>query len=425
MEIEAITTAEGWARLEAAWDPLVERSASASIFLTWEWLWPWWRCFRRPGDELFVLAAWDAASGDCRLPSAECRVGPPQSAIRNPQSGRLIGLAPLYRSRVRAAHRLGSLRRIGFIGDHSCDSEYLDFIIEPGREAEVLAAFLDSVARDPRGWDLLQLSLLPTASPNHALLRGLAAERGWAVESWEWPCLAIRLPGDWESYLRTLQPRFRSKLRSLGRRLREGRGAAFEQCTDAAELPARLESLFELHQRRWRAAGKAGSFAGEARRRFYREMGEAFLRRGWLRFHSLRLEGAFAAHEFSFEHLGRVYFLQQAYDIEREELNPGTALKAHVIRESIGRGAREYDFLGGDAPYKRQWGAERRSCTFLTLARPAASPRVHLWLRRAAQRVRDRARALTPEPLLRLKRRVQARLKKPPKATTDSTDGHG
>ena len=386
IEVQTITTDAAWAELEGEWDALVERSASATVFLTCEWLRPWWRHFRREGDELAILAARDG--------------------------GVLVGLAPLYRCRIRASYGVGSLRRLGFIGDHSGDSEYLDFAIEPGREEEVLRGFLGHIETGPAGWDLAQFWLLPASSPNLALLERLAAERDWLAESRQWPCLAIALPGDWESYLATLQPRFRSKLRSLLRKLPEEQGATFDQCTDPAELPGRLESLFALHQQRWRAEGKPGSFASEARRGFYREMAEAFLRRGWLRFHSLRLGGRFAAHEFSFEHLGRVYFLQQAFDTAHAALNAGTALKAHVIRESIGRGAREYDFLGGDAAYKQKWGTERRECVFLTLARPTGRARVHLALPRLGRRLRDGGRALTPAPLLRLKRRAQEWLRR-------------
>lgn len=386
MLVQAITTEADWQRLEPEWDALVERSASATVFLTWEWLRPWWRHFAREGDELAVLAA---REGD-----------------------RLVGLAPLYRSRVAASHRFGSLRRLGVIGDRSGDSEYLDFAIEPGREAEVLPAFLDAIEGDARGWDLLHFHLMPAASPNLGPLRRLAAGRGWLVESKSAPCLAIRLPSDWGQYLASLQPRFRGKLRSLERRLTAEGGAAFELCEGAAALPERLESLFSLHQRRWRAAGKPGAFADPARRGFYREMGEAFLRRGWLRFWSLRLAGRFVAHEFSFEHLGRVYFLQQGFDIACSDQNVGTALKAHVIRRSIEGGARAYDFLAGAAPYKQRWGAAASECVRLTFGRPAARARLHLGLLRLAERARDRGRALTPAPLLRLKRGTQEWLRR-------------
>jgi len=386
MHVQAITTEADWERLEPEWDALVERSGSATVFLTYEWLRAWWHNFAREGDELAILAAREGEA--------------------------LVGLAPLYRSRVRASHRIGSLRRLGVIGDRSGDSDYLDFAIEPGREDEVQAAFLDAIERDPKGWDLLHFHVMPATSPNLDLLRRQAAARGWLVEQKGVPALAIRLPGTWDDYLATLRPRFRTKLRSLARKLGAAGDAAFEMCAHAAELPGRLESLFALHQRRWRAAGKPGAFADAARRGFYREMGEALLRRGWLRFWSLRLGGRFAAHEFSFEHLGRVYFLQQAYDVELSDRNVGTALKAHVIRESIAAGAREYDFLGGDAPYKRRWGAEPKQCLFLTLGRPAARVRLHLGLARLAADARDRGRALTPDAVLRFKRGVQERLRK-------------
>jgi len=399
MDIEAVTTEEGWQALEPGWDSLVERSASATVFLTAEWLRPWWRHFRRPDETLWILAAREGDS--------------------------LVGLAPLCRGRVRAAGRLGSLRRVGFIGDHSGDSEYLDFLAAPGREGDVTRAFLDHIAANAADWDLLEFLLLPKASPSYEAVRRFCAERGYLADEREWACLSIPLPGDWESYLKTLQPRFRSKLRSLERRLPAGREAAYESCADAADLPSRLESLFDLHQRRWRAAGKPGAFADAARCGFYREMGEAFLRRGWLRFCSLQIEGRWAAHEFSFEHLGRVSFLQQAFDTGCAESNVGTALKGHVIRESIERGAREYDFLGGGAEYKGRWGAQERPCVSLVAARPGVRTRLHLWLPRFGARVRDGGRALTPAPLLRLKRRVQEQRRRRRFPPSEASEGEG
>ncbi|MFP4058083.1 MAG: GNAT family N-acetyltransferase [Candidatus Brocadiia bacterium] len=382
MDIELITAEDAWHALEPQWDPLVERSASASVFLTLEWLRPWWRHFRGPGDELCVLAARD---GDA-----------------------LVGLAPLYRGRA-AACGLGSLRRVGFVGDSSGDSEYLDFVAEPGREAEVLAAFFDRL--DQEGWDLADLRLLPHGSPHLERLEGLAAERGWLAARDDVPCSSAPLPGDWESYLKGLQSRFRSKLRSLLRRLPAEHGAVFERCTEEAELGARLESLFELHQRRWRGEGKPGAFASEARRRFYYDLARELLRRGWLRFYSLRLGDRHVAHEFSFQHLGRVYYLQQGFDAACGKLSVGTALKAYVVKDSIERGASEYDFLGGIARHKEKWGARPRWCAHLALARPGLRTRWSLWLPRFARRLRDRGRALTPRPLLRLKRGLQERLR--------------
>jgi len=383
IDVQTITSEDAWAALEPRWNPLVERSASAAVFLTTEWLRPWWRHLRRPGDELCILVARD---GD-----------------------EVVGLAPLCRGTVPACG-LGQLRRVGFIGDASGDSEYLDFAIAPGRETKVARAFFERIDAD--GADVLELRLLPSASPNLPAVEEAAAERGWLRDAESTPASSMELPGDWDAYLATLQARFRSKVRSLLRRLPKEHDATFDECTDAAELPERLASLFELHQQRWRAQGKPGAFASAARRRFYREMAGAFLERGWLRFHTLRLAGRAVAHEFSFEHLRRVYYLQQGYDTECGRLSVGVALKAHVLRESIARGAREYDFLGGHAPHKAKWGAQPKACVHLTLARPGLRTRWWLWAPRAAARVRDRGRALTPRALLRLKHNIQERRRK-------------
>ena len=76
MRVEAITTVEACPALEPNWGALVERSSSATIFLTMEWLQPWWRHFRRRGDTLYILVAREGES--------------------------IVGLAPLYRRRISA-----------------------------------------------------------------------------------------------------------------------------------------------------------------------------------------------------------------------------------------------------------------------------------------------------------------------------------
>ena len=82
-----------------------------------------------------------------------------------------------------------------------------------------------------------------------------------------------------------------------------------------------------------------------------------------------------------------------------------------TARESIARGASEYDFLGGVAPHKEKWGAQAKTCVHLAVATSSLKARWWLWLPRFAARMRDRGRALTPAPLLRWKRRLQERLR--------------
>ncbi|NQT85470.1 GNAT family N-acetyltransferase [bacterium] len=379
MNVSTVQTEAEWLALEGEWGRMVER-CTASAFLTMEWLAPWWRHLRRAGDRLAILVA--------------------------REDDDVIGLAPLYRSRV-SAYGLGSVERVGFIGDSSGDSEYLDFLVEPGRESDVLSAFFDHMD----GWDVAEFRLLPIASPNVPVLRVLAAERGWRLVEDEAPCSSVPLPATWDEFLGTLQSRFRGKVRALLRRIPAEHDGEFLECARQEDVAERLPSLFEMHQRRWRAEGRPGSFASGARRDFYAELAARLLARGWLRFASLRLGDRWVAHEFSFEHRGRVYYLQQGYEADCGKLSVGIALKAHVIRESIARDAREYDFLGGVAAHKEKWGAQPKACVHVALAKAGLRARWRLWLPRFAARMRDRGRALTPAALLRWKRGLQERLR--------------
>ena len=383
IDVRRIATEREWDDLEGTWNGLVERMATPSVFLTFEWLRAWWDAY----------AAHVGAEGLHILVASE--------------GGRVIGLAPLCRATA-PAYAPGRLRCLRWIGAGSEDSDYLDFIIEGGREREVAAAFFDHLAGEP--WDVIDLDLLRAGSPTVAPVREIAAAAPYRVIAEDSACTALDLPATWDDYLRLLRPRFRTKLRSLLRRLPAEHDASFDLCDDPATLAAELEELFRLHQARWEAAGEPGSFALPERRAFYQAIAARFLARGWLRFYRLRIAGRPAAYEFSFEHCGRLYYLQQGHEPELAGLSVGTALKAFVLRDCIERGVRAYDFLGDDADHKLAWGAERGGCVRLQVARPGSRTAWGLGVPRVVARIRAGARARAPEPLMRVKRRIHARL---------------
>src|SRR2546430_13565288 len=74
--IKTIEDAAGFCALRKEWDELLEASASNSFFLTWEWLYPWWKHL----------------SGDRKLRIITLR-----------SDGELIAIAPLASRRGRLA----------------------------------------------------------------------------------------------------------------------------------------------------------------------------------------------------------------------------------------------------------------------------------------------------------------------------------
>ena len=108
------------------WRALNERARAGTMFLGPEWLLPWWTQFGE-GRELATLC------------------------VR--ESGRLIGLLPLFIERV----RLGGIgvRRLAFLGDGDTGCDYLDVLADPGREREVLEHCLAKLMELP--WDVCDL----------------------------------------------------------------------------------------------------------------------------------------------------------------------------------------------------------------------------------------------------------------------------
>lgn len=337
--------------LRPAWEGLLARIPTASIFSTWEWLASWWRAYGE-GSELLVLGCTSAG-------------------------GELVGVAPLalHQQRVAPGIRLRTLR---FMGDGSGDSDNLDILAVPGHEPAVISAILAFLRQEERTWDLAQLNLLPWYSPTGIELRSQLHSLGWTAFQYTDPGCVLHLPETWEAYLKEVSRKERKNIRTWERRLARDGQARFYKCTHEAELPACLQVLFDLHQKRWQSRGEPGRFVSAARRQFYHEIGRLFLARNWLEFWLLDVNGQPAAAEFSFRYRDTVYALQQGFDMRHAQLSVQDAIRAHVLREVIQQGVRHYDFLGGQNVRKERWGAEVRNYVNIHFARPRSRGSMYL-----------------------------------------------
>jgi CelD/BcsL family acetyltransferase involved in cellulose biosynthesis len=111
-----------------AWNDLVARSDTNTVFQTHEWLTSWWQVFG-VGRELLLIAVF---GGD-----------------------RLVGLAPLMQDRT------GGAPTIRFISDGNAD--YCDFLLAEPR-LPVLQRILATLAWQPGGWRALHLNNIPQQS---------------------------------------------------------------------------------------------------------------------------------------------------------------------------------------------------------------------------------------------------------------------
>lgn len=317
--------------LRDEWTYLQDTSVASCIYLTWQWITLWWQHFGHTGD-LWLLEA------------------------RETDDNRLIGLAPLICVRHQPKYGL-PWRQIQFIGV-SFTCEHLDFIVEEGREEEVITAFVETLMAHRSRWDVLRLSNLIEGTPTLAILDRM--ECSWRTEE---PLIApfIPLPDDWNTYYSTLGRRMRKGQRRRVRRFNEAYpDNAFHCATDSEELDATLDALIRLHQAKWEAAGEEGAFGTPRTQKFWREASRMFLTQDWLRLCCLKADGRIVAANLAYQYRGRVYDYTGGTAEDMMEYDLGHLLNERLIARAIEEGQQEYDFLWGDEPYKYIWRAKDR-----------------------------------------------------------------
>lgn len=321
LRVEAITEEVRFAGFMSEWQELWRRAADATPFQSPHWLLPWWRSFgtRRPA----VLAARAA--------------------------GRLVGVLPLY---IRDEPGCRKLLPIGI-----SLSDYIDALVDralPG-VADALLAATAAIGT----WDECHLPGLPEG----AALLAAAAPPGLAdSRRQDEICLVIALP-----------PRLPRKKRQNLRRARRATEAAGRVCFTRAEkkdVPAAIEALFRLHEKRWRLRGEPGLCAEEPVRRFHHAAAAGLADAGLLRLHTLMLDEAVVAVLYGFAANGIGYAYLCGFDPDCASLGVGTQLLAHAIEEATREGMREFHLLRGGEAYKYHWGAFPRPTFSRTLYQP-------------------------------------------------------
>lgn len=370
LTVDRIEDADRFAALAPEWNALLEASASDGLFLTWEWLYTWWRHL----------------SGNGRLFLLTVRCGP-----------ELVAVAPLALAPPRI-ERLLPFRSLEFLGTGSVGSDYLDLIVRRGWEDEALPALADHLERT--GF-MLHLGQLPRGRSLALRLRARLAPRSWSGrEACTDVCPFITLAGQaWESYLATLGPahryNFQRRLKNLQRRF----SVDFHRVTAEDERGPALARLIGLHEERWRERGGPGAFGSAGLVAFHEELTRQALARGWLRLFELRLDGQPAASLYGFRYANTFSFYQSGFDPRRAKDSVGLVVMGLAIKSAIEEGAAEYDLLHGDEAYKFQWAREARELSRLELYPPGARwfvCRQVVGLNRTARRL---ARRVLPQPL--------------------------
>jgi CelD/BcsL family acetyltransferase involved in cellulose biosynthesis len=250
-------------------------------------------------------------------------------------------------------------------------SDHLDACLDPNRCGE-LHEILKHCLHEIAGWDTCEFNQLPQDS----ILHQLDFDRTAALLEGD-ACPVLSLENGFEG----IPKRQREKLRYYRNRI--GKTGRWEITQAGVEtVRPTLDSLFSLHELRWRERAEPGVLENETVRAFHLEAAANLARVNALRLYTLGLDGAVIGVLYAFVGGKRTCFYLSGFDPAHEKLSPGTLLIGHAIEQAIHDGCDRFDFLRGTEPYKYSWGAiDERAFRFIahrsSSVRPNARATIH------------------------------------------------
>ncbi|BDG08191.1 GNAT family N-acetyltransferase [Anaeromyxobacter paludicola] len=366
------------ASLRAEWTELFDAAGQPTPFLSWEWLFTFWRAFGQRRD--------------VRILEARGR------------TGRLEGLLVLQGRRPALGPRRWSLLGNGLAG-----ADALDVLARPGAEPQVRSAIASHLLRTLPEWDALDLEDLPAGSPTVEALTRALAPHGVEVEvAPRFTCPGFALRGGFAEHLRRIARR-----ETYGRRCRwlaRQPGFRIEVATSVGEMAEAMEDFLRLHRLRWAPEGGSYGIPPGRVEEFHRAVAPLLAARGFMRLYRLFVQGRSVAAVYGLELGGRFYYYQSGMDPAWSPRSPGMVLTGRTVEDAYARGLGYYDFLRGTEAYKRDWADGGQETVALRLRSPGLRAEALQAAEGAFRAARDVARRVAPERIWLALRRARRNL---------------
>lgn len=373
MELQ-LTALPPRAELEAAWQDLQRRSPH-TFFTSWQW-----------------IGAWLGAL-------------PPQVEPRLlvGRIGTRIALLAVLTTRLQIRHgfivsRVATLHETGDKVLDDLTIEYNGWLADAAIRPEALGSLHTAV---------LQLCNADELRVSGWCDRSMTAPRAGNLlvspRSYTRPVYAINLDKVRDAgtdYIQGLSSNRRSQLRRALKAYSALGEVAVHRATSAAEAMELFGVLVSLHQAHWQSRGQSGSFASEFALRFHRELVTAGVAQGTVALLDVRAGTRRIGVMYCFVDDGALLFYQSGLDYQllEKESSPGFVAHHAVVQWALSQGFREYNFLAGEARYKRTLANEESSMQWTTYQRPLVRFRAEHKCIAAVRRLRSLLRRSKADP---------------------------
>ena len=217
MNTKVIEQINEFEELKDKWDNLLEESNYPNIFLTWEWLFEWYKWFGGQ-SKLYIITVWDNKD--------------------------LIAIAPFVKERI----KLLNITLIKFLGTTYVCSDYLNIITKKGFETQAIEEIFSFIAAD-KSWDIVELRDMDQDAINVELFLRESIHKKFTVNTEiTVKCPYIVLPSSMAEFYSRLGHDPRYKIRRNKRNMIELFQYQIKHINNIKKLFEALELMFELNK---------------------------------------------------------------------------------------------------------------------------------------------------------------------------------
>jgi hypothetical protein len=319
-----------------AWDNLALQSPQQLPDLSYAWTVSHLEHQLTPTESWFCLLAYDRSS--------------------------LVGVLPV----VTTLQKRMGMNRTCFRTPYNDQTASIDFLIQRGREEEVIPLFIAQLPAIDPAWFSFEMRHLPDGSPSLAMLgRGIMGIKSVAGSD-GWGCF-IRVRGSVEELQKKLKPNFKKNLRKAEHKFLSLKDAKLSFVSGEAHSEEALRRFIEVEKASWKFDQGSAIIQSDSLVSFYKALTGRLGDLGWLEWQFLEAEGKALAALMTIRVNRSLVALKICFDEAYAAFSPGIYLLAKTVERAFASGRVAEVNLLTDYPWFYHWPVEKRSYYNITM----------------------------------------------------------
>ncbi len=290
--------------------------------------------------------------------------------------GSLIGIGIFVSKDIRRHYIIYS--RAMFLNEYPFDGnnmviEYNGLLVARGYESEVYKRTLNFLLQQYSFVDEFHFGAVVN-EPDYQILKKITTDDLAFMVNEQSICWQVDLekikPGI-DAYLASLSRNTRGQIRRCLRLYENQAPVILSEAKTVEEALLFFESLKDFHTEHWHLKGESGSFANFIWVNFHQKLIQKRFKFGEIQM--IRITNSLGDIAFLFNYIWRrkVYVLQMGFNYpEDKRYKPGYMAHTLAIVHNKAKGMLVYDFMHGDARYKKSLGSSSLNLYWVVLHRP-------------------------------------------------------